>query len=211
MNHFKVVIHSHSEKSFDATISLKRWCSLISKYQISHIILTEHNNLDSYLRLKEIVNNRNLEVQVIPACEYTTSVGDIIVLFHDKLIEFSDYKDLIHKAKNKGALIALPHPSKRSEYPIDLINNLSLYEILNLRRSSKNNFDNRLFNKIPFFFGSDAHNWIDLPGCINHYYSDKSDLKEILLNEVPIPSIHRLELNILNKISKGISKLKRLK
>lgn len=210
MNHYKVIIHSHSNRSFDATISLKRWCKTIKKYDITHVILTEHNNLESYSQLKKIVQDYDLNVEVVPACEYSTSVGDIIVMFHDKLIEFTNYSDLIEKALNQGALIALPHPSKRKKYPSDLLKKISLYEILNLRRSDRNNFDNHLFKEIPFFFGSDAHNWIDLPGCINHYYSNSSNLKEFMLTEVPIPSIHRIELDIMNKMSRAISKFRKI-
>jgi len=209
MNKYNILFHFHSCHSFDATNSLRNIIKALKNFKITHLVLTEHNNLDSYNLICDLIKKENIPVEIIPACEYTTEVGDLIILFCDKLLKFDNYKELIDKAKNEKALIALPHPYKRDSYPKDLIEKIDLYELLNLRGANRY-FDNSIFKNKNFFFGSDSHNFLDFPGCINHYYSRNTNIRTVLLNEIPVPSIHRKELMLINFISKIISKLKKL-
>ena len=208
MNNYKVLFHFHTEYSYDASIRLKQLAKIVKKYRLTHVVITEHNNIDSLSKAEDIFRKLGCMASIIPACEYSTEVGDIIICFIDEKLEYDSYLDLVSKAKKRGGLIILPHPYKRKSYPKQLIDAIDCYEISNLR-GANNYFDNSRFKNKAFIFGSDAHNFFDLPGYINHYYCEK-EFKECLLSEIPIPSIHRRELIYINLLSKLISKIIRV-
>ena len=206
-NQFRFLFHVHTAASFDATTSLRRLLSVAAKHQVTHIAITEHNNCSSLVRARDLVASLKLRIEIVPAVEYSTEVGDIIVLFVPELLEFRSYKDILREAKARGGIIVLPHPYKRRAYPPDLIANLDLYELANFRDAAKT-FDPSPFGAIAFIFGSDAHNWFDLPGCINNYYSNV-DFRSTILRGHPVPSFHRADVMLVNKLSKLVSKIRR--
>jgi len=206
MSTYRFLFHLHTFHSHDGMISFEALYSVAQKYQITHLAVTEHNNLDSFLPLQKFFANKDYQPVIIPACEYTTPIGDIIVLNLAQLIEFTDYQSLVEQAKNLGGLLVLPHPYKRKGYPDDLVKALDFYEIFNLRGATRY-FDNRLFAGIPFLYGADAHQNIDLPGVFNVYHSE-SDFFTAIRTQVPVPQLVRKEISLINKISKQISKIK---
>lgn len=204
---FRFLFHVHTAASFDATTSLQRLLSVAAKYQITHLAITEHNNFDTYQRAHEKLSPADSPLELVPAVEYSTEIGDIIVLFVPELLPFRTYKDLLREAKSRSGVIVLPHPYNRQAYPSDLVAAIDLFELSNFRGAGKT-FDPSLFEAKGFIFGSDAHNWFDLPGYINNYYST-SDFRTALLNGRPIPSVHRMDVALVNKMSKLVSKIRR--
>jgi hypothetical protein len=206
-NHFRFLFHVHTAASFDATTSLRRLLSAAVKHQVTHLAITEHNNFDSFQRASELLPSLQSRIELVPAVEYSTEVGDIIVLFVAELLSFRTYQDLLRQAKARGGIVVLPHPYKRCAYPSGLIAELDLYELANFRGAAKT-FDPSPFGRKGFIFGSDAHNFFDLPGYINNYYSNM-DFRSALLDGHPVPSFHRADVAFLNKLSKLLSKIRR--
>lgn len=204
--HFRFLFHVHTAASFDATTSLQRLLSVAEKHQVTHLAITEHNNFDTYQRGQEKLSRADSTLELVPAVEYSTEVGDIIVLFVPELLTFNTYKDLLREVKLRSGVIVLPHPYNRQAYPQDLVEAIDLFELSNFRGAPKT-FDPSAFEGKGFLFGSDAHNWFDLPGYINNYYS--TDFKRALLHGRPIPSVHRIDVALVNKLSKLISKIRR--
>ena len=128
MKERRLLFHFHTYYSFDASITLRQLARVVKKHEITHVAITEHNNLKSYRPAREYFERMGIGCELIPGCEYTTDVGDIIVLFCDQQLVFDDYRDLLAQAKERDAVTCLPHPYKRAEYPEDLVNDIDLYE-----------------------------------------------------------------------------------
>lgn len=206
-NIYRFLFHLHTAHSYDGNISFEALYRVSKKHQITHIAVTEHNNLDSLKPLQTFFATKDYQPVIIPACEYTTPVGDIIILNYDQLIPFTTYTELIQTAKSAGALIVLPHPYKRQGYPTDLLQSLDFFEIFNLRGGPRT-FDARPFAGIPHLYGADAHHNVDLPGVLNTYHSD-TDFFTTLRTQSPVPQLIRREVTLVNKISKQLSKIKK--
>ena len=206
-SHFRFLFHVHTDASFDATTSLRRLLSVAARYQVTHLAITEHNNFDSFQRARELLSSLQSRIELVPAVEYSTEVGDIIVLYVSELLAFRTYQDLVSEAKARGGIVVLPHPYKRRAYPADLVASLDLYELANFRNAAQT-FDPSPFRATGFIFGSDAHNFFDLPGYINNYYSTL-DFRSALLEGHPVPSFHRVDVAFLNKFSRLVSKMRR--
>jgi hypothetical protein len=206
-NHFRFLFHVHTARSFDATTSLRRLLSVAAKHRVTHLAITEHNNFDSYEKALKLLPSLPSQIELVPAVEYSTEVGDIIILFVSDVIAFRTYQDLLREAKSRGGIAILPHPYKRGTYPSDLVANLDLYELANFRHAEKT-FDPSPFRSKRFIFGTDAHNFFDLPGYINNYYSTL-DFRGALLDGCPVPSFHRADVAFMTKLSKLVSKIRR--
>ena len=212
MKVYRFLFHVHTYRSFDASISYMDLVKTIKKFSITHIAITEHNNMDSYFEFKEILKRSQSEITLIPSIEYSTEVGDLIVLNYGKLIQFDNYNDLLAKVKkikksNPDVFIVLPHPGKRKSYPDLLIRNIDFYELLNMREFWRS-FDGSRFKNIRFLYGSDAHVPFELPGIINVIFTEK-DFFEALKSEVIIPEIHNPLLKLHCLSAKLRSKIKR--
>jgi predicted metal-dependent phosphoesterase TrpH len=206
--HYRFLFHVHTATSFDATTSLRRLLSVSTRHLITHLAITEHNNFDSFRRARDTVASAGSHLELIPAVEYSTEVGDIIVLFVAEVLTFRNYQALVSEAKARGGVIVLPHPQKRDSYPADLVASLDLYELANIREAAKS-FNPSAFRNTRFIFGSDAHNWFDLPGYVNNYYSEL-EFRRTLLEVSPVPSLHRADVALTNKTSKLLSKIRRV-
>jgi hypothetical protein len=206
-NHFRFLFHVHTSFSFDATTSLRRLLTIAAQHHVTHLAITEHNNIDSFPHAQQLVAALQLPIELIPAVEYTTEVGDIIILFVREFIAFATYQELLAAAKARNGIIVLPHPHKRKSYPPELLASLDLYELANFREGAKP-FDPTPFGGRRFLFGSDAHHFFDLPGCVNNYYSPL-EFRRALLEVQPVPTFHRLDLTFANRLSKACSKLRR--
>ncbi|MBY0425770.1 MAG: hypothetical protein K2Q22_09050 [Cytophagales bacterium] len=205
MNTYRFLFHLHTFKSYDGSISYESLYQCAKLHKITHIAVTEHDNLESYQPLTSFFSTKNYRPELIPACEYTTEVGDIIVLNLMEKIEFKTYKELIDKAKSASGLLVLPHPYKRKGYPKDLMDALDFYEIFNLR-GAKRYFDNSPFLNKSYLYGVDAHNSFDLPGVLNIYISE-TDFLTTIKSQIPVPQLIRSEVAFVNKLSKQYSKL----
>lgn len=207
MTKYKFLFHIHTFQSYDATITYNQLYKTLIKYKITHIAITEHNNLNSYSEFSSFLKSKNCDVIVIPSIEYTTKVGDIIAMNISEEIEFDDYLDLVKKIKDKNGYIILPHPYKRKKYPTKLYKYLDFYEVLNMRGIGKS-FDSSTFANIKIIYGSDAHNFMELPGAINTFYSEL-DFFNALETSIIIPEIITTTLTYNQTLSKIISKVKK--
>jgi len=207
MKERRLLFHFHTYYSFDASITFKQLARAVKKYDITHVAITEHNHLKSYRPAREYFEATGMDCELIPACEYTTDLGDIIVLFCDEQLVFDDYRDLLAQAKKRGAVTCLPHPYKRPDYPDDLVRGIDLYEAMNLRGADRN-FDREPWSRKNHIFAADAHNFFDLPGIINLYPGGGKTI-DVIRHETPFPLIARDDVRLTNRLSKLASKLKK--
>ncbi len=212
MYHFKLLFHIHTIYSWDGFINFNDLIKVIKKYKITHVCLTEHNNIDSYFKFYNYLKAKEVNTELIPAVEYSTEVGDIIIVGLTNLITFSNWKELIRKAKQLNGLIILPHPFKRIDYPNDLIEAIDYFEIINVRGLTR---EIKCLEKLvykPFIYAVDAHDKIELPGIINHIFTENKNLLEALKNQqvAIFPQLVRKDFYFLNKIILVYEKIKRI-
>lgn len=206
-NSYRFLFHLHTYKSFDATITYKQLYKIVERYNITHLAITEHNNINSYNEFKNYLVSKGSKVHLIPAVEYTTEIGDIISLNIKDMIEFSDYLSLVKEIKNRGGICILPHPHKRKEYPNEIFEFLDFYEIINMRTIDRT-FSISQFKTIKQIYGSDAHNFLELPGIINTFNSEK-DFIEALKAEIIVPEISNFALKCNRFVNRVISKIRK--
>lgn len=208
MAEYRFLFHLHTYKSFDATIRYKQLYEAVLQHKITHLAITEHNNIDSYAEFNEYLRKHGSNVKLLPAIEYSTELGDIIALNVDYKIVFSSYIDLVDKVKASGGIVILPHPFKRPAYPPDLIARIDFYELINMRGIGKS-FDVRQFNGIRHIYGADAHNKNELPGVVNVIKSDLGFF-DALYVDVIVPEINMPSLRVHRYINRVISKARKM-
>lgn len=163
----KVELHCHTNYSInDGVMKCETIIDLCNKNKINAIAITDHNEINGALKLKELAPNW---LKVIIGEEIKTLQGDIIGLFiNEKILPGQDIEKTIEIIKKQNGLVFVPHPFDR------LRNNAVGEEILNQIKdkidavevfNSRNVFasDNKKAqkwakdNNLITFVGSDAH------------------------------------------------------
>jgi len=117
--------------------------------------------------LEAIEKNRDGEFVVVPACEVTTNVGDILGYFLRDEVNPGDAFDVIDDIKAVGGIAVLAHPYKRtSSYPPKLLKKLDALEGFNARIGKASRLQ-RCWNLaktygLPMTGGSDAHFYFEI-------------------------------------------------
>ena len=166
----KLDLHLHTTYSGDSLIKPHDLLKVVKKKNLDGVAITDHGNLDAYFEVKDDFQKANLIL--IPGVEVETHIGEIIGLFIENKIEFSDnnfFRIVKEIKKNKG-LVIIPHPFdflRRNHLKMNLISKdiimkyINGIEILNSRIILKNCIQKaKNFNKNYHLFemgGSDAH------------------------------------------------------
>ncbi|MDP8225751.1 MAG: PHP domain-containing protein [Candidatus Lernaella stagnicola] len=177
----RIDCHSHSAASWDALTLFDQYLRDAESAGLDAVIVTDHNTLDGYHRLREI----DSPVRLIPGVEINTRDGEVLAYFVDEAppagrsVEWT--VDFIH---DHGGLVVLPHIFARSApvrlRPPALWRALELcdaVEGLNARVESAS-ADARAveyaarFGK-PLTAGSDAH----VPGDLGRAYLQMEDFE----------------------------------
>jgi len=106
----KYDLHCHSHFSVD---SLNNPQDLVRRYYklgFSGFAITDHNSFKAYEQAQEYVKRKKIDIEVIPACEFGTSRGEVIGLYLQEMIYQKDFACLCDAIHDQGGFVILPHP-----------------------------------------------------------------------------------------------------
>ncbi len=162
----KFDLHVHTDLSYDSKMSVDTMIKEARKKGLSGVAVTDHNVFRMAPKLDDFY--------IIPACEFSTDVGHLIVYFQKTHINprlSRDrngrlfWRDICKFAHDQGALVFLAHPfSPKKPHPKSLFSNIDGIEIHNSRvvHSRIKGANDKAFEVAkalgkPFSAGSDAH------------------------------------------------------
>jgi predicted metal-dependent phosphoesterase TrpH len=173
------VIHFHSSYSYDCVSDPREIVDEAIKRSINVICITDHDTINGSLAALEYAKTKyGDKIEVVPGAEYCTEFGDVICLGMKEEISFSNYADLIRKAKSQGAMILLPHPFKSHKNVEVLAKDADAIEIFNGRcTTAENESARQLAERLgkPVYVASDAHFIKQSFGCVNHFAADMKE------------------------------------
>ncbi len=106
----KFDLHVHSHYSHD---SLNRPQDLVKKYYklgFSGFAITDHNRFCAHIHAQEYAKKHDIDIEIIPACEFNTQRGEVIGLYLQQMIEQKDFASLCDEIHDQGGFAILPHP-----------------------------------------------------------------------------------------------------
>ena len=157
-----VDLHVHTNASSDASISPKLLVDKLYAHSVvKGVAVTDHNTLDGYFQVRRLAAAYK-DILIIPGVEVATSEGDLILLgIEEKPDYLSPLETAVNFAKERGAVIVIPHPFRVSgignaaeTIPADAV------EIMNQWATSQQNKLAEQLAKarnLPGVAGSDAH------------------------------------------------------
>ncbi|HTY55135.1 MAG TPA: PHP domain-containing protein [Candidatus Binataceae bacterium] len=154
------IIHSHSKYSFDSTISISAYLRVARTHNLDFIILTDHDTTAGSRELRRVAALMMPELEVPIAAEYLTDGGDVIAAFMDDEIHARAFPEFVREAREKKAILILPHPYVGHRAPDELARECDLIEAVNCRTSeSKNKRGEALAQSLKkrTVVGTDAH------------------------------------------------------
>jgi predicted metal-dependent phosphoesterase TrpH len=161
---FKADFHIHSQFSGDCSTTLEQIIQTCQKKKINCIALTDHNEVDGALKLKEIA-----PFYVIVGEEILTTSGEIMGLFlTQKVPRALSIDETIKRVKDQGGLLCAQHPfdkfrsdALQADVMEKIKDRLDMVEIFNARTPLKRTSDMAgqfaRANNFPATAGSDAH------------------------------------------------------
>jgi predicted metal-dependent phosphoesterase TrpH len=182
---YKGIMHFHSKYSYDSILSIDEIVRFALKNELNFLILTDHNTLVGSLKLKESINNQNLNINVIIGAEYKTEYGDIIALNIKEEIHNMNYSAFIKEVRKQGGVLLFPHPYKGHKNIEIIAKDVDMIEVFNSRVDDKGNQQALLLAtkfKKPIYYASDAHNYKSLDNIIIKIDSTNNSLLESLLH-----------------------------
>lgn len=168
------IFHFHSCYSFDSITSIKSIADVIERNKFDFAVLTDHDNIEGCFALRDELQKRDLQVDVPVAVEYSTDVGDIIVVGIEKYLEFSSADDLLRKVSEHAGITILPHPYDGHNLTEEIINKFDVIEIFNGRSIPQHNEKSRLLAKKygkNTIYSSDAHLRKNLDNVVLKYHT----------------------------------------
>jgi predicted metal-dependent phosphoesterase TrpH len=162
----KFDLHVHSEKSKDSSLSPDDLYTAAKRAGLSGVAVTDHNLYLDYPQLEDLI--------IIPAAEYSTDCGHLLVYFLKEPLENTlsknelgiyPWRQVIDAAHAQGAIVFLAHPfSPKIFRDIDTWKAVDGVEIYNSRVEHSRIKDANLSAQTtclllgkPFSAGSDAH------------------------------------------------------
>lgn len=154
------IFHFHSRFSFDSISSIQAIADRLESLYLDFAVLTDHNNVRGSIELRKELARRNSSITVPLAAEYSSSVGDIIVVgIADDLSQMPPF-ELIDAAKQGGGLVILPHPFDGHLLSDELIERVDAIEVFNGRSTAHKNLQSESLasqHHKPVIYASDAH------------------------------------------------------
>lgn len=181
------IFHVHTNRSVDCLMSIKTVVKFCKKRGIRCVAICDHNYLMP--ADKRMAFEKEKDLRIIPAVEYSTNCGDIIALGLDEFIASRDCTTVINTIKEKGGIVVLPHPMRGHRLEQIPMKEIDMVEVFNARCSeSENNGAVELAAR----YGK-----VGIAGCDAHFPWELG----LALNEIQIDTEHDLSLeSILNTI-----------
>ena len=162
--------HVHTCWSNDCGTPLEALIDRAHEAGLAFLCVTDHDTIDGALALKRISPPG---LDIIVGCEFTTEDGSqVIGLDLTEMISERSILELMHRIREQGGLVLLPHPFRRGSgmfrtemrrpdaFVRDVLSATDLVECFNGRDTYDNNRRSYLFakqNALPAVAGSDAH------------------------------------------------------
>jgi predicted metal-dependent phosphoesterase TrpH len=138
-HYLRGVIHCHSKYSYDSATSISTYLRMARRHRLDFIILTDHDSLAGARALRAAAARTLPSLAVPLAAEYLTDEGDVIAVFVPDEIRSRNFAQFVVEARDKGALLLLPHPFVGHRVPRELAASCDLIEVANSRTSAVRN------------------------------------------------------------------------
>ena len=113
----KLVCHAHTKYSHDSMLPFWLLHMLCLNKGITHITITEHNNLKGALAFKEYCERKGNKLHVILGEEVMTTAGEIIGLYINEPINSGmSPEETVAEIKRQGGIVYVPHPYDEKRY-----------------------------------------------------------------------------------------------
>lgn len=183
-HYLRGIIHCHSNHSYDSATRISSYLKAAKQCELDFIILTDHDSVQGAQALQATAARLMPSLVVPLAAEYLTDEGDVIAAFIPDEIRARTFPQFVAEARQKDAMLLLPHPFVGHRSPERLAAECDLIETVNSRTSdSKNERATRLaalFGR-PVYAASDAHFRWSIANAIVEV-EDLGDLRESLLH-----------------------------
>jgi predicted metal-dependent phosphoesterase TrpH len=140
----KADLHAHTHFSRDALTSVETFARRYQRAGIDCVAVSDHNNVDGALAVREIAPFR-----VIIAEEIKSSEGEIIGLFLQESIRKGlTPEDTVRAIREQGGLVLVPHPYDRlrgsvlrEEALLRIMPDIDIIEVFNARTTFRADLD----------------------------------------------------------------------
>ena len=106
-------LHVHSCYSKDCASPVESILSQACSIGLDGIAICDHDTIKGSLEAQRLVEERGIDLVVVPGVEVTTSRGHLLVLGdNDGFPKNKDLQDIIRQAHAQDCLVVAPHPYK---------------------------------------------------------------------------------------------------
>ena len=197
--------HIHTNHSFDCLVPPHRIVDLAVQEGVNYLIVTDHDTTQGSLDARRYVARRDLSLEVPVAAEYSTDVGDVLVVGvpHD-FVGNEKHEVLCKAAKEAGGWTILPHPFVGHDLRSISYDHIDCVEVFNPRctpsHDDRANTLCQALGKHPFY-GCDAHFLRDILRVTVHVPDDNplaSKVTPLQLLRTPASHMH------MSQVVKGL-------
>jgi hypothetical protein len=140
----KADLHAHTHFSRDALTSVETFARRYERAGIDCVAVSDHNNIDGALAVREIAPFR-----VIVSEEIKSSEGEIIGLFlQDAIRKGLTPEDTVRAIREQGGLVLIPHPYDRLRRSVlreqairRIMKDIDIIEVFNSRTTLRADLD----------------------------------------------------------------------
>jgi predicted metal-dependent phosphoesterase TrpH len=140
----KADLHAHTHFSRDALTSVETFARRYERAGIDCVAVSDHNNIDGALAVREIA-----PVRVIVSEEIKSSEGEIIGLFlQDAIRKGLTPEDTVRAIREQGGLVLIPHPYDRLRRSVlreqairRIMKDIDIIEVFNSRTTLRADLD----------------------------------------------------------------------
>lgn len=203
-SYYKGIIHAHSTFSHDATDELEVWAETLTREGLNFVFLTEHVEDLTQSTFTEYVEacrlNSTEHRLIIPGLEYTFEADDsrieVLLFGRDAYVDANCLRQLWEHKDRYNIITALPHPGKFDRISTEVLQQVDLVEVWNLR------FDGGyFFSRSNFLLYEKLKNERDvfaICGVDYHVPGDRLDLLIMVEKNLPFS-----EENLINALRSG--------
>ncbi len=168
-------------------MSIKNIIAFAVKEKCNFLILTDHDNINGSIVLKQYVEKEKLDIEVLIASEYNTEYGDIIALGIYNEITDMKFETFIKKVREQNGILLFPHPYKGHKNINLIAEKVDMIEVFNSRTDDISNAKAlelaQKYNK-PFYYATDAHNFKSLKNAIVEFKREGNLIESLLKSHI---------------------------
>jgi len=178
----KYDLHIHSKYSACSNSPVIEILKRAKKSGLNGIAITDHNKIKGAVEAKKL--NKDRDFEVIVGSEIKTDNGEILAYYLNKEIKPGKFEEVVEKAREQGALVAIAHPyaeiRKRLRRPfkskVDAVECFNQRMLFNINNIKARQLAEKL--KVAKIAGSDSHFIFEIG---NTYTIFDEDLRKAVL------------------------------